>query len=146
MAGLQKVLLAEDDLYIRDIYNVVLQKAGYTVEQAVNGTEALAKTLSFQPDVLLLDIMMPDIDGIEVLKRLRSDDKYKDVKPRVIIVTNLAQDETAAEAKKYGAEGYIVKADIEPHDLVEMLQTLGNAPASKPAPNSAEPPGPPSSE
>ncbi len=142
MAGLQKILLAEDDLYIRDIYNVVLQKAGYTVEQAINGTEALAKTLSFKPDVLLLDIMMPDIDGLEVLRQLRSGDKYKKVKPRVIIVTNLAQDETAAEAKKLGAEGYVVKADIEPHDLVKMIQTLNSGPpdlANNPTTDKTEP-------
>jgi CheY-like chemotaxis protein len=131
LAGLQKILLAEDDLYIRDIYNVVLQKAGFSVEQAENGQQALEKTLSFNPDVLLLDIMMPDIDGLEVLRRLRTDEKYKTTKPKIIIVTNLAQEDTAEQAKKYGAEGYVVKADIEPHDLVTMIQTLGPTATNK---------------
>jgi CheY-like chemotaxis protein len=122
--GSTKILIVEDDFNIANIYEHILKDEKYDVEIAWDAPEALAKILAFKPDVVLLDIMIPGIDGLELLHLVRTDPQYADIQPKVLITTNLAQEDKAQIAKKYGADGYIVKANIDPHDLGPILTQL----------------------
>lgn len=119
-----KVLIIEDYTSIANLYSMVLQKSGYTVQIAGTGRQALEMVLSFRPDVILLDIMIPDIDGIEVLKTIRHDPKYKDVQPLVLVTSNVLQEDISDQAALYGADGYVVKANIENKELVTIVGEL----------------------
>jgi DNA-binding response OmpR family regulator len=122
MAGSKTILFVEDDRPISEMYARLLTKAGFTVEFAFDGNEALAKTKSSNYDLILLDIMMPGKTGIEVLHELRTNPDFNTTK--IIILTNLAQDKTSREALKSQADGYLVKADIIPSQLVEVVSTI----------------------
>lgn len=124
MPGSTKVLVAEDDVDIANIYTVVLSNGGFVVEVARNGPETLDKTLSFAPDAILLDLMMPGLNGLQVLRTIRTDPAYAAVQPKIVVTTNLAQQDKAAAAKEHGAQGYVVKADISPYDLIPIIQEL----------------------
>lgn len=121
---IKKILIVEDTTDINALYSHALTKVGYEVKSVATGDEALAITPQFVPDLILLDIMIPGQTGLEVLKKLRNDEKYKAISTQIIIITNLANDATSDEAKKEGADGYIVKAEILPKDLVKLIQDL----------------------
>lgn len=123
MPKIQKILLVEDDFYISDIYETTLVKAGFNVKKVADGEAALREVKTFRPDLVLLDIMIPGVDGLEVLKQLRSVQEYKDVHSLVVMVTNLAQSEMAEEARRLGADGYIIKANIKPSELVATIRS-----------------------
>lgn len=124
MAKLHKILLVEDNFYIRDIYSITLKEAGYELAVAVDGDEAISKVKSFHPDVILLDIMIPGKSGLEVLKLFRSNDEYGVKEAKIILLTNFVQDETTKAAIDNHADGYIIKADIKPTDLVDLIKQL----------------------
>ncbi len=122
-AGLQKILVVEDDAFISDMYQIHLAKSGYTVAVAVDGLEALETVKTFQPDLILLDIMMPKMDGIEVLKILRGDPTYGCTTCRIVMLTNLG-DNTIAERLKDMIDGFAIKADITLDDLLVMVRAF----------------------
>lgn len=119
-----KILLVEDSTDIATIYTINLEAGGYTVELAKNGGEALQKVLTFEPDVILLDVMLPDMDGVSVLKNLRTDPQFSHLKPHILITSNLLQNDIAEKAKLYHADGYIVKANLHGQDLINILKEL----------------------
>ena len=122
MAGLKTILFVEDDRAISEMYTRLLTKAGYTVDFAADGSEGIKLAAAKTYDLILLDIMMPGKDGIEVLHELRSDPKYSSTK--IVILTNLAQDKTSKEALKAQADGYLVKADVIPSQLAGIITEL----------------------
>jgi CheY-like chemotaxis protein len=111
---------------------MILKADGYVVEVAGNADEALAKVLDFKPDAVLLDIMIPGIDGLEVLKKIRTEATFAHIQPKILITTNIAQQDKAEIAKQNGAQGYLVKADIDPHELGPILAKLLASPSSAP--------------
>ena len=119
MAGSKTILFVEDDKPISEMYARLLTKAGYQVDFAVTGAEGLTKAAAKHYDLILLDIMMPEKTGIEVLHELRANPAQAETK--IIILTNMAQDKTSQEAMKAQADGYLVKADIIPSKLVEVV-------------------------
>ncbi len=121
--GPQKILLVEDDKFIREMYRDFLVEKGYTVGTAGDGEEALAIVKTFQPDLIFLDIMMPKIDGLEVLKRLRTDPSYGCTNCRIVLLTNLG-DNVVAEQVHEQIDGYAIKADITLADLVNIINSL----------------------
>ena len=121
---IKKILIVEDTTDINALYTHALTKVGYEVKSVTTGDEALAVTPQFVPDLILLDIMIPGQTGLEVLKKLRNDAQYKALHTQIIIITNLANDATSNEAKQEGADGYIVKAEVLPKDLVKLIQDL----------------------
>lgn len=131
MTGSKKILIIEDNPDIIKIYGFLLEKNGYDVGIAQSGKQALSLALDFNPDVILLDIMIPDIDGLEVLNRIRTEDEYKDINPLVLVTTNVVQDDISEKAKKYGADGFLVKAHIDAHELPEIVEELLNRVKSK---------------
>lgn len=118
----KNILCIEDEHFIGELYTRALSKAGYNVKVVPDGEEGLKEALSDQYDIILLDIMVPNLTGVEILKRLREGDKP--IKAKIIITTNLEQKEDAREAIEKQADGYIVKANITPRELVGTLQSL----------------------
>ncbi len=114
----KKILLIEDEAYIKDLYTTVLTKAGYEVDGAEDGESGLQKAQQQSYDLILLDIMLPKLTGMEVLKTLREDSKNK---TPIYLLTNLGEENIIKEAYKFGANGYLLKAKFLPKQLVEEV-------------------------
>ena len=117
-----KILLAEDDLQLIDMYKKKFELEGFDVTLAEDGKKTLAILEEERPDIVLLDIMMPEINGIEVLKNIRENDETKDL--LVIILTNLSNESTAEEIYRYGATDYLVKAELTPIQVVDKVKEI----------------------
>ena len=124
MAGSKTILFIEDDKPIAEMYARVLERSGYEVDFAYDGGEGLAMAEAKPYDLILLDIMMPEKTGIEVLHELRGEDGKGHPETKIVILTNLAQDKTSQEALKSQADGYIIKADIVPSELAGVIGKL----------------------
>jgi two-component system response regulator VicR len=116
----KKILIVEDDASISDSYKIILEKSDYTVECAYDGNEGMKKLESFSPDLMLLDLRMPHLDGVGVLTKMT--DKQKKDTP-VIVLSNYDMQKEIDEAYKLGAERYILKAWASPVDLVQLVKT-----------------------
>ena len=119
MSMRKKILIVEDDADCRELINLILED-DYDVVMAVDGEEALAAIDRENPDLVLLDIMIPQIDGWEVLRRLRTDERYKNLV--VLAVTALASEESRQRAIREGATDYVVKP-FDPEELLEVIST-----------------------
>ncbi|HET7301704.1 MAG TPA: response regulator [Candidatus Saccharimonadales bacterium] len=120
----KKILCIEDEHFISELYVRALTRAGYDVTVEVDGQRGLALAQSDQFDIILLDLMIPSITGIEVLRRLRDTSETPHLHAKIIITTNLEQREDIRADIEKQADGYVVKAEITPHELVELLDTL----------------------
>lgn len=119
----RKVLCIEDEHFISELYVRALTKAGYEVTVEIDGQRGLDKAKTNTYDIILLDLMLPTITGIEVLRKLRGPGG-PDLRAKVVITTNLEQrEEIRADIEKQ-ADAYLVKAEITPHELVEFLNTI----------------------
>lgn len=118
----KKLLIIEDDRFISEMYARSLKQAGYEVDEVVTGPEGYAKAKAGNYDVILLDIMLPDRTGVEVLKDLRGDDGQGLAGTRIVIMTNFEQDDAARQAMEKLADGYLIKAEITPRRMVEIVQ------------------------
>ncbi len=117
---LKNILCIEDEHFISELYNRALKKAGYNVTTVVDGQQGLEEAKTNQYDIVLLDIMVPTITGIELLDKLRQE--TPPIKAKIIITTNLEQKEDDRKAIEKQADGYIIKANITPRQLAEFLQ------------------------
>lgn len=122
MAGSKTILCIEDEHFISELYSRALSKAGYHVKVIFSGEQGLAEAKTNGYDIILLDLMIPDMLGVEVLKRLRAE--VPSLKAKIIITTNLEQDEQTRAQIERQADGYLVKAEITPKQLVEFLDKL----------------------
>ena len=116
----KKVLVVDDEEFVRQLIQIKLKFCGIQTIEAENGVEAIEKALAEKPDLILLDIMMPKMDGVEVLKKLAEDAKEKAAK--VVLLTNLAHDPVMKEALSLGALAYLIKADMTPDQLVAKIK------------------------
>lgn len=123
MAGKQKVLILEDDQYTRDVYQEVLIGAGYDVSTAVDGEEGLVKIKEGGYQLILLDMMMPKLDGLGVLSALKESPPVVSNGP-IILLTNLAHDPVINKALSLGAKSFLIKSDLNPDELVAKLKEL----------------------
>lgn len=124
MAGSKTIAFIEDDPFIIDMYKTALTKAGYVVDVATDGKVGLEKVKNGQYDLVLLDIMVPEMTGIEVLEHLRGKEGKDLPNTKIVILTNLAQDDSERRALEAQADGYLIKADITPRKLVELLKPM----------------------
>jgi len=129
----KSVLLVDDDLTLREMYSERLKADGFTVEMAKDGEEALQKAKDIHPNVILLDIMMPKINGLDVLKQLKAQDETKDIP--VLILTALVQDRERLESATRGADGYIVKSETMPGEVVNKIKAVLEKPRSASTPS-----------
>lgn len=117
----EKILVVEDDLFLRDLYGDILTSEGYKVDSAADGEEALQKIKIGGYDLILLDIILPKIDGLEVMRQIQANPPQNPNKC-VIFLTNLDKDEEIKTALKLG-QGYLIKSQITPGNLVEEVKT-----------------------
>ncbi len=120
----RKVLCIEDEHFIGELYNRALSKAGYEVILIADGEEALKAAETDEFDIILLDLMIPSLSGIEILRKLRSPMKTHQIHAKIIITTNLEQPEDVKNDIEHQADGYLVKAELTPHELVDFLDTV----------------------
>lgn len=116
-----KILVVEDDQFIRELYCDVLKAEGYVVDIAIDGEEGLKKIKEGGYDLVLLDIIMPKIDGLEIMRRIKNDPPALPNKC-VIFLTNLDKEEEIRTALQLG-NGYLIKSQITPGGLVQEVKT-----------------------
>ena len=116
----KRILLIEDEAFVRDLYFDVLSGAGYDVTSAIDGEDAIAKAEGQSFDLILLDVMLPKLTGMEVLKRFRDEISDKKDTP-IYLLTNLGEETVAKEAYKLGADGYLLKAKYLPKELINEV-------------------------
>ena len=118
----KKILIVEDDKFLRDLIVKKLTKEGYDVLSAVNGEEGLKKAKEEHPDLMLLDLILPGINGFEILSKIKEDSKTSSIP--VIILSNLGQKEEIEKGINLGATDYLIKAHFTPGEIVKKIQTI----------------------
>lgn len=116
------ILIVEDEDLIRDAYARRLSHEGYAVAEAATGRAALAQARQMVPQLILLDVMLPDISGLEVLKALRADRRF--LSTPVVLFTNLSQHMDKHQAARLGATDYLVKSEVTPAEVVDRVRRL----------------------
>jgi len=117
-----KVLIIEDDPLMSRMYQKIFTFQKYEVEIAVDGEEGLAKVVSSNPNIILLDVMMPKMNGFQVLEKLKANPATKSIP--VIMLTNLAGQQDAETALMKGAVKYIVKSEHDPKEIADMVKEV----------------------
>lgn len=115
------ILIVEDEQYLRELYQEVLQNEGYVVDTASDGEEGYQALLSNDYDLVLLDLMMPKLDGIAVLKKIQTEKRGKPLQ-NVVVLTNVPQHDAIDESISLGAKGYLMKSTMTPDDLVKEVK------------------------
>lgn len=118
--AIARILLVEDDFFLADIYQTKLSVENYDVLVAQDGQEGLDMALAQHPDLILLDIMLPKMDGLEVLKKLKADPRGKDIP--VILLSNLGQEFVVKGGMNLGAVDYLLKSDLTPREVIGKIQ------------------------
>lgn len=119
---LTKILIVDDDPFILDMYILKFKEKGYDVDTARDGKTGLEKIESGKPDVVLLDVVMPIMDGFEMLGELAK--KKLERRPQIILLTNLGQKEDVERGMALGVDDYIIKAHFTPSEVVEKVKGL----------------------
>ena len=119
-AAKKKILLVEDDASLAAVYRARLEIEGFDIKEVHNGEDALSAAVSYRPDLILLDVMMPKISGFDVLDILRNTPDTTNV--RVIMLTALSQPKDKERAEKLGADDYLVKSQVVISDVVERIR------------------------
>jgi CheY-like chemotaxis protein len=120
---MKKILIAEDDFYIRDIYSEIFSASGYEVSTAIDGQDCFTKIREQPFDMVLLDIMMPKVTGMEILRQAKSTENPNKNTP-IFLITNLGQQNIIEEAFKLGMDGYIIKTQVTPQQIVDEINTF----------------------
>ena len=121
---MKSILLVEDDPFLVDIYGTKLKEAGFSVQVAIDGKDVLKKVKKDMPDLLLLDIVLPNFNGWEILRKIERDDKLKTLK--VVILSNLGEKEEIEKGLKLGAARYLVKTHYTPSEVIEEVKKILN--------------------
>lgn len=117
-----KILIVEDDSFLNKMYAKKFEVEGYEVQTAADGLEGLEKMRSFHPDMVLMDVMMPRLDGLSALAQAKADPGIKDIP--IVILTNLSTEHDSQDAVNKGAVAHIVKSNITPSQLVDRVIEL----------------------
>ncbi len=115
-----QIAIIEDDQAISQMYRFKFEAEGFTVETADNGKRGLELAETMRPDIILLDLMMPEMTGDVMLEKLRKTDWGKSIK--VIVLTNVGEQELPLKVKQLGVSGIILKADMTPRQVAEMVK------------------------
>lgn len=117
---MSKILIVEDDRFLRELLTRKLVQGNYEVFEAIDGEEGLKKMKEIRPDLVLLDLILPSIDGFEVLRRIKEDISL--AQTPVFILSNLGQREDIEKGLKLGAVDYLVKAHFTPNEIIEKIK------------------------
>ncbi len=118
----KSILLVEDDPFLIEIYSKKLAEEGFFAEVVSNGEEVLAKVKEKKPELVILDIVLPQVDGWEILQQIKQDPELKNTK--VVILSNLGQKEEVEKGIESGAEKYLIKAHFTPSQVVEEIKKI----------------------
>lgn len=118
----QKILIVEDDKFLRELIAQKLIKEGYNIAEAVDGEKGIKTVKEEKPDLVLLDLILPGIDGFEVLAKMKEDPKMAQIP--VIILSNLGQKDDIERGLKMGAVDYMIKAHFTPGEIIEKVKAV----------------------
>lgn len=118
----KRILLVEDDDILADVYTTRLEAEGFTAKRVANGEEALSVAINFKPDLIVLDVMMPQVSGFDVLDIIRNTAEVSDIK--VVMLTALGQDKDRARAEKLGISDYLVKSQVTIADVMDRIHQI----------------------
>lgn len=116
------ILLVEDDTFVSDIYNVRLKQEGFEVIITQNGLEAIKELKKNIPDLILLDMIMPYLNGLETLKKIKASPEWEKIP--VMLLTNLSEKDKIEEALRLGANDFLIKSHFTPSEVVEKVKVL----------------------
>lgn len=116
----KKILIVEDDKFLRDLITQKLSNENFDVVIAQDGEEGIRKIEDEKPDLVILDLLLPQIDGFEVLKRMKANQKIADTP--VIILSNLGQKEDVERGMALGAKDYMIKAHFTPNEVIDKVK------------------------
>ncbi|MCD5396472.1 MAG: response regulator [Candidatus Pacebacteria bacterium] len=117
-----KILIIEDDKFLRELIARKLTKEGYEIVEAIDGEEGFKKVKEEMPDLILLDLILPGIDGFGVLEKIKDEPKTSLIP--VLILSNLGQKDEIEKGLKLGAVDFLVKAHFTPEEIVEKIKTI----------------------
>jgi DNA-binding response OmpR family regulator len=123
---MRKIMIIEDDKNLQEIYKLNFESAGYEVLQEFDGLDGISSVVEKQPDIILLDVMMPNMDGFAFLKALKEN---TDIKVPVVVCSNLSDKETYAKAVESGANAVLLKVDYSGKQLVDKISHILNVEA-----------------
>ncbi|MCK4554723.1 response regulator [Candidatus Parcubacteria bacterium] len=120
--GAKKILIVEDDQFLLDLCVKRFNQSGYKVDFAVDGEKGLEKIIENKPDLILLDLIIPGIDGFDVLKKVRVNKSKSIAKIPIIVLSNLGQKSDVQKALKLGASDYLIKAHFTTDDIISKVK------------------------
>jgi len=119
---MKEILIIEDDKFLRELISQKLTKEGYPISEAIDGEEGIKKIKEEKPGLVLLDLILPGIDGFEVLSQMKEDPSVSSIP--VIILSNLGQKEDMEKGLKLGAADYLIKAHFTPGEIIEKIKAV----------------------
>lgn len=122
MPDTKRILVAEDEKALCDLYASLLEAEGYQVDKALDGKQTWDKMAAGGYDLVLLDILMPQLSGLEVLEQINKTTPTSPNK-KVVLLTNISENQTIAEALKHGASGYMIKSRFNPEEFIKVVKT-----------------------
>ena len=118
----KKILVVDDDSFILDMYIIKFKEQGFQVETAMDGEEALKKIETVKPDIVLLDVVMPIMNGFDVIQKIQESKMPRTYK--ILFLTNFGQREEIERGMSLGADGYIIKAHLTPSEVMEKVKEV----------------------
>ncbi|MCX6759901.1 MAG: response regulator [Candidatus Nealsonbacteria bacterium] len=118
----KKILVIEDDKFLRELISQKLMKEGYDIFEAIDGEKGIEAIKSEKPDLVLLDLILPEVDGFGVLAKVKEDPALAQIP--IIILSNLGQKDDIEKGLKLGAVDYLIKAHFTPNEIVEKIKTV----------------------
>lgn len=115
---MKKILIIEDDVVLSEMYATKLANSGFEVKESINGLDALTIIWEFEPDAILLDLMMPTMNGFETLEAIKNQTSSKS---KIIVFTNIIDKDKIDEAMEHWADDYIIKANVNPSDVIDII-------------------------
>ena len=119
---MKKILIIEDDSFLSEMYSTKLIEEGFEIEVASDGKQGFEKIKTINPDLFLLDIVLPKMDGFEILEKIKKDNEFKNVP--VVLLTNLGQKNEVDRGMSLGADEYIIKAHFTPTAVVSKVKEI----------------------
>lgn len=126
----KNILIIEDDAFLRDLINKKLSSAEFTTTEAIDGETGIKKAKEEKPDLILLDLLLPGMDGFEILSKLKTDSSTSSIP--VIILSNLGQKEEVEKGMELGASDYLIKAQFTPEEIVIKIREAFENPLTPP--------------
>ncbi len=120
--GKKKIIIVEDDNFVAEVYSTKLLEMGYEVRVAQNGEEGLKMIREEKPDIVLLDIIMPVMGGVEMLEELKKKEEWKEIP--VILLTNVGEKENIQKMRSLGAQDYLIKSHFTPAEVIEKIESI----------------------